>query len=310
MTKRSLRLAVCEVSEASVLEKVDSFCDLHVWPEHSSLNPRRWLENFTPSERPFAASLLNNFIYFNEHLVDGLLRSGVQALSVEAAASATTLPQAKSRWRHFLAQTLVTYVEGEKPSATDSGYVFARKARQVLLIDERQIVRPAEALRCAMAASPPRPVLFLDDFVGAGAQMSATWHRPYRLPGGRTGTFWDLADSGAFVVYTPLVATTRGLGRLKAECAGLRVQPAHVLDSRYSLTSADCILWPDRLRADAVQFLFDASKRAGIVGHSPHGWQGFHDLALALAFSHGVPDATMPLFYWDRDGWHPLIRRT
>jgi hypothetical protein len=39
-------------------------------------------------------------------------------------------------------------------------------------------------------------------------------------------------------------------------------------------------------------------------------WQGFHKLGLALAFQHCVPDATLPLFYWEHNEWHPLIRRT
>ena len=94
-------------------------------------------------------------------------------------------------------------------------------------------------------------------------------------------------------------------------CAqALRFARPHEIDERYSLVSPDSILWPDSLKADAMEFMRKASERAAIIPDCKFGWKGFHDLALAIAFGHGVPDATLPLFYWDRPDWHPLIRRT
>lgn len=309
MSANSLRLSANEVSEAFVESKVQFMADVHLWPDRQILDPQAWLRNFRDVERPYALNLLNVFLYYNESLVDALFRAAVQGLSAGITASATSLADAKGRWRSFLATVRVTYVEGERPRPTDSGILFARKARQVLEIDEKQIVDPATALS-GLLGNPTYPVLLVDDFVGGGGQMSATWVRPYSLGSGRTGSFVAASQNGGDVIYTPLVSTSHGLAVLALKCPGLRVRPAHILDARYSLTDPNSILWPDGLRPSASDFLFEASKRAGIVDDYEFGWKGFHDLALALAFWHSVPDATLPLFFWDRGDWAPLIRRT
>ena len=108
----------------------------------------------------------------------------------------------------------------------------------------------------------------------------------------------------------PLVATQSGLAALREHCPDLTVRPANSIDSRYSLLSADSVLWPDDLRHDAIDVIYNASRRAGIVDNYTYGWKGFHDLALAIAFEHSIPDATLPLIYWEQDGWNPLRRKT
>ena len=66
------------------------------------------------------------------------------------------------------------------------------------------------------------------------------------------------------------------------------------------------------MRAEGQAWIADASRRGGVPdtnGAQPGDWRGFAKLGLALAFEHGVPDATLPLFYWDGPGWEPLMRR-
>lgn len=303
------RLSAHPVSELFVLEKVEFFVDLHLWPERHTLDPRGWLGNFTQAERSLAIHSLNAFIFFNENLGDALLRSAVQALSADITTRAASLTEAKAAWSTFLASLIVTYVHGERPQATDSGHLFARKARQVLFLEDKQILEPGDAIGALLEKSDGT-LLLLDDFVGSGRQMHASWTRTYTSASGQSGTLEALSQNGIRVVYTPLVATAYGLSELKRLCPGLEVRAAHELDSRYSLTHADSILWPETLRTQGRDFLFTASQRAGIVGNFKHGWEGFHRLALALAFWHSVPDATLPLFYWDKNNWTPLIRRT
>lgn len=302
------RLPAQQVSAEFIESKLQFMADIHLWPERQQMDPDTWLENFRDAERPYALNLLNVFMYFNEPLVDALFRAAVRSLSAAITTPAMSLADAKARWRAFLARVRVTFVQGEHPRPTDSGIVFARKARQVLDISDDQIVEPSLALK-GLIEDPASPVLFVDDFVGGGSQMSATWRRQYSVGPGRSSSFEAAAQYNSFVVYTPLLATTHGLEILAQKCSGLRVCPAHSIDTRYSLTAPDSILWPDSLRSSAVDVLFEASKRAGIVDEYEHGWQGFRDLALAVAFWHSVPDATLPLFFWDRNGWAPLIRR-
>ena len=302
------RLSTHDASETFVKSKIRFLMEIGVWPPSEQLNPLAWLNNFSTDERPFALNLLNIFLYFNDQLTDALFRATVQQLSAPLTHSAISLEGARDMWQRFLASVYITYVQGENPNPTDSGIVFARKARQVLALDETRILDPRNALSAVLTDSPSA-LMFVDDFLGSGNQMIATWNRPYRPTDDGPYTFAAAARNGTQVIFVPIVATRYGLSRVARYCPGLTVRPAHTLDDRYSLTSPDSILWPDALKPRARSFLLDASRRAGIVQEHPDGWQGFHDLALALAFSHSVPDATLPLFFWDRNGWAPLISR-
>ena len=272
------------------------------------MDPHGWLDNFLPDERPFALNMLNVFLYYNEQLVDSLLAGAVQRLSTHVIQSPPSFLAARSTWRSFLQSVLVTYVQGETPSPTDSGYLFVRKARQVLGIHEQNILHPSSLLS-RLSRNPEQPVLLLDDFVGSANQTIATWKRLYSVSSDTSISFASAAQSGTPVFYVPLIATTTGLARITSTCPQLCVYPAHTLDDSYNLLSSKSILWPEALRVDAPSVLFQASQRAGIVASYPYGWKGYHSLALPLAFYHSVPDATLPLFFWDQNGWFPLLAR-
>ena len=270
------------------------------------MNHSAWLDNFTQEERPYALSILRSFLYLPKRVINAMLYSAVHSLSRRLAEGMVST-EVRPWWRDFLSRAKFTYVQGEEPGPTDSGYGFARKARQVLGIPQRQIVHPIEALY-ALAHEPRTPVVFVDDFVGTGNQMYQTWHKPCGLEG-RITFFAEEANDCSMVVYAPLVATEYGLKALARGCRLLRVHPAHRLDARYSLISEDSILWPDCQRNEAATVLRAASERAGIVANCEFGWKGICGLGLAIAFEGSVPDATIPLVYWDQGGWRPLLRR-
>ncbi len=309
MPPDTTRLHAQRAPDDSVLSKLQFLSDIHIWPLRTHLNPHRWLDNFRPTERPYAINILNVFLYFSNPMVDAIFRATVHSLSADLTAQSTSLASAKSLWRRYLSSVNVTYVEGEQPNPTDSGLLFARKARQVLNIPQTQIVKPRDALN-TLAQTPDTPILFVDDFVGSGNQMVATWHRKYQLDSGYETSFSEVSHADTHLVYVPLVATRIGLAALNTECPQLTTRPAYSLDNRYSLLSDDSVLWPANLRENAADVLYDVSLRAGIVDNIDYGWKGFHDLALAIAFEHSVPDATLPLIYWEKNGWRPLIRRT
>jgi len=314
MSDRDSRVPPRRISERTVLAKAEYFQDIGLWPPRSEVDPVRWLRNFGRSgseAREYAANLLNAFLFVSSPMVERLFYSAVHALSSSICDAALTAGQDPTgAWNRFLEGLIVTYVEGEHHNPTKSGYAFARMARQVLGLSQMQILEPGEALAIS-ASQPDQPVLFVDDFVGSGNQMIGTWQREYSSSVRSARSFDDRAKSapGRFY-YCPLVCTEYGHQRLVCNCQELTVLPVHELGPSDSLVGSESSLWPESLKEGAEAFLLDSSRRAGIVGGSPLGWKGFHDLALGVAFEHCVPDATMPLFYWDRNGWFPLVRRT
>ena len=305
---RRPRLSAHVVDQHFVTSKVDFLQDIHLWPARNTIDPSAWLNNFRTSEQPYALNLLNMFLYYNDALIDALLEGAMQNLSAIVVPRATDFEDARAQWSSFLNCLVITYVEGEEPNPTDSGYIFARKARQVLGISQTQIKSPGQALQM-LRDNPHRAVIFVDDFVGSGNQILNTWNRKYDLGDGKAQSFRSIATPRTNIFYIPVIATSYGLSRLRSPCEHLNTYPAHELSDDYSLISPNSVLWPDQLKPHAVEFLFEASKRAGITSDQAVNWRGFHNLGLSVAFEHSVPDATIPLFWWSRNGWFPLKER-
>ena len=154
-------------------------------------------------------------------------------------------------------------------------------------------------------------VVFVDDFVGSGNQFVETWYRTYRTP---YESFKALAPmSRAKFYYCPAFCTQLGLRRINQECQEVSVNPGVFIPDNYGALAANSVVWPSHLKNTAEDFLRTASARAGIPdtgGTEPDDWRGFASLGLTVAFENSVPDATLPITYWEQNGWRPLMRRT
>ena len=303
-------MSPAEMNKELVISKCNFFVDVQVWPLHPTLNPELWLSNFEDSEIEFAVHLLNTFLYFSDLLINQLFLSAFQLLSNKIRKSGDSLLITQAEWRVFVDNVVVTPVTGENPNIADSGYKFARKARQQLGIKEDQLVNQEECLQLIVNTGA-RPVVFVDDFVGSGNQFIETWERKVKLNDGTLMTFKDISCTrGSQFYYCPLLCTEYGYSRLQKRCPEVIINPAHILSEKYSALRED--FWPERLRKSAIDFLIAASRRAGIPdnGGGVNDWRGFHKLGLAVAIGDSVPDATLPLFYWIKNGWKPLIKRS
>ncbi|WP_158823239.1 hypothetical protein [Granulicella sp. S156] len=292
-----------------VLAKCDYFTRVHLWPLKKILNPEGWLQNFRADEMEHAVHLLNGFMYFHENLVQEMLASAVQSLSRRVTRIGDSFVTAAQAWSLFLDDVLVVPVSGEHDNPSDSGYSFARIARQHLGFAESQIVSPSDAL--VAIATAPRPILFVDDLVGTGNQFVGTWYREFAIPGGATHSFSSLAATrGTQFFYCPVLCTETGFNEIRLQCPSVHVNPAHLLSHRYSALASDSLLWPDHLLSGAVDFIRTVSNRVGIPdtdGGSPDDWQGYEKLGLVIAIRDTVPDATIPLIRWNSNGWQPLM---
>ena len=139
-------------------------------------------------------------------------------------------------------------------------------------------------------------VVFVDDFVGSGQQFVRTWDRSLRT---QYESFKALAPvSQAKFYYCPAFCTQYGLNKIKSACAGVSVNPGVLIPDNYGVLHPDSIVWPSHLRSTAADFLYSASMRAGIPKEK---WRGFASLGLTIAFEDSVPDATLPMMYWENN---------
>jgi len=302
-------MPTAQMNRQIVAAKCAFFLEAQVWPLLDRLDPTKWLSNFSRSEMDHATALLNAFVFVRQPLMDALFLNAFQSLSRMLRAPGEPFVATQAKWQQFVDTALITCVRGEKPSPTDSGYHFLRMARQKLGIAESRIVEPEHALALLMKTGP-RPVIFVDDFVGSGDQCITTWNREVGIvspPQMMSFKRYSASVRGARFIYCPLVCTEYGKSRIETECSDILLHPSHLLPAEYGAFSPDSNIWPANLAPTAESFIDTASARAGIPEHMR---RGFHDLGLALGFEHSIPDATLPLFYWKENDWRPLVERT
>jgi hypothetical protein len=215
-------------------------------------------------------------------------------------------------WRDFLTKTLICKVAGERPNPADSGYIYARAARQVLGLPEEQVKEPPACVE-AVLLTPHRPIVFVDDFLGSGHQFATMWHREHQVSGQlKSLSTLSKTRDVSVAYYCPLIATQRGINVLNRVCPQVRVRPAHILSAKTSPLHPETEVFPKGLRGQGQEMIRRVSRELSLPdsnGKYTCDWQGYRRLGCALAFAHGVPDATLPIFYTTNKGWRPLKER-
>lgn len=290
------------VPEKVVLEKIEYFVNVQLWPR--SAQPERWLDNFLDPERPYAVQLLNSFVHFNQEITEELFVSAFQLLSCEVLSAGARPDEAVEAWHQFRKRVLITPVQGENPSPADSGYLYAKKARDRLNISERQLVTHEDALR-AVTQDATQPIIFVDDFVGTGEQFIRHWCRYVSVDGTKV-SFASAAKNGmAPAYYCCALATEYGLERIADANLPVTVRAGNSVLHNASAIADDSLVWPASEHAKGVEVLRAANARAGIRRDA----NGFHGLGLTVAIDGRAPDATLPIFLWDKNAWTPLLRK-
>ena len=288
--------------EVFVLEKLRFFSDIHIWPTYNRVDYQAWLSNFDEKELPYAYKLLNFFCFFNNDMVDSLFRAAIHNLSNLYRKYDTEF----ATWALFFKNIYFTYVSGEIPNPTDSGFLFARRAKKVCNIDELKVLMHDSIFRMEQELKDGY-LIFLDDFIGSGIQiyecLMYDLHHPPILKFCR--------DHNIKMVYCPLVATSKGIANVQKYVPDIEIVPVHILNEKYNIFAPGSLCWDGKDQQRGIEMIECISKRLGIPMNDENDdfyWKGFCSLGLALGFEHSVPDATIPLFRWNRNGWKPLVR--
>lgn len=297
------------MSLARIKERTEYFRDITVWPRQQELNVERWLDNFQQDEEDLANRLISHFTYFHRAGTDALLKQAIQ----NHLSQLWTDPKFGNP-NEYLTSSSVAFVtcEGEIPHSTDSGNYFSRRLRDALRIPQDYIFSPQMAIEYSETFTH---FIFIDDFVGSGNQFIDTITRVHKVDG-KVIRFLDIArDPKYTVAYCPCVATHYAfIERIHVDYPAIKLCPAHLLGSQHNAAMHTSRIWhglsPDEA-IEEVNHLRLVSARAGYTSEDfgLNDWRGFHGLGLTLAFEHGIPDASLPIFYSDRNGWKPLMRR-
>jgi hypothetical protein len=293
------------MSRASVMAARQSFSDWGFWPrQRADIDPEGWLANFDGDDQQIAEALLDAFVFFNSELTEQLFISAFKSISSPPALSSE---ERITHWRNLIAHSVVTFPGEEDQNPTDSGHRFATIARNQLGVSESNIYRPADAVRFLRQIDQPRPLIIVDDFIGTGTQVLETWTERVAASGNSFSSLGDevLRLQGSECHLVVAVATSFGIDEIKENAPELTVHAAHILPLTASLKHPQTSSVPDGLAPLLPAFVEKYSRKAGMTG----AFWGYGDLATSIGFEHGIPDATLPLYWYSSPAWVPLRRR-
>lgn len=292
--------------ERQVIEACERLIDLSAWPRRK-IEYRGWLDNFGKADRPLAVHMLSRFTYLSSELVDQLFRVAFQGLSNGIAVG--EVPAARRQaWRQFCATALVVPVMGEDPNPSDSGWGFARKARQLLGIPESRLKSPQQAVEMLDQGSTS-PIVFVDDFVGSGDQFLRTWNRLHFTSAGVASLATLTPTGGAY--YCNVLAAAHGVERIRSQAPLVTIASGNVIPRDHSFVAMGSAMWPNGMTLEGARLARKIGRRLGYTktDGSLRDWRGYHRLGLGIAMEDSTPDANLPLFFEETGDWQPLVRR-
>ena len=302
-----------ESAQSESTQMIDSMTrdlrGMQLWPLAASFNVEGWLGNFVDEDRVFANSLLESFVYLGKPLVNAHLVGAFQQISVDVGGNFAQLSTAIDIWKSFCSSALFVPVEGETSGPAESGNVLGRLVRDTLRISENNIQKAREAL-LRIKRGERSVVVFVDDFSGTGLQFREFWRRSFILADNTTYSFQQAdIESKIRSFFVPLVMTARAHVRITQDAPTVAIRPAHTIGVEYYASDPNSRLWPVGRTQDGVGFLRRQAQRLGLEMNNDRVVFGFGEMGLALAFDHGYPDATLPIFTWRSDGFVPLLER-
>lgn len=292
------------IEENDIIERANFFQLVQVWPLSERLDYQAWIANFKDEDKDIAYRLLNFFMYFPESMVRKMLTNSIQ--------SAIELLSRSSDLSLKIDDIYFSYIPGETLNVSDSGAMLLRKVRDLFNIKEDKLLY-VENLVQKINDNPNKKnyVIFVDDFIGTGFQATTAWNETKFKDQLLTDIF---SSPNNMAIFANLISNYKGLEKVKDECSNLIVFTNHVLGPEYNLFNKECYCWEgdEELFKRAQNLIVSCCKENGgkhFHGISTQEAMGFKKQGLALAFEHGVPDATSQIFYLKSDTWNPLLKR-
>jgi len=291
-----------------VIERLDFLRRMQIWPVKNFLNYKGWLDNFSEQEeKEIASRIIDFFLFFPKQMI-------IQMLKTVVGYCGEYLKIQFQNWQHddFLKKCIFSYIPGETLSSTDSGYIFLRYLRDELHIPEKNLLDYNKLLSLVNNSTDSIPIIFIDDFIGSGAQCDKAWNEN-KIDSGKTLN--EIASNSKHIfIYASLIANYIGYNRIKKNCIGLKLYTCHLLNNEYNLFDPNCLCWKknNELYLKGTELIISKSKKLNIPfsgGASVNDVKGFNEQGLALSFEHGTPDAIPSFFYWCDDNWTPLLRK-
>lgn len=292
----------------STLERFRFFRQIQILPLASVFDFEGWMENFSGIEEKYiAAKILSGFMYYERGMVNRLLYDAIGNVIADIRKF-----RKSDECDFYRKKVIYSFIPGETPSVTDSGYLFTRKLRDDLGVPPEHIVEFSKVISILQNAPKGElNLVFCDDFVGSGSQCRKALNgKDYIEFGGLTIYDYALAN-GQVMAYAPLIANILGFNRIKVSMPDFILRPVHILGAEYNLFNSQCFCWnyDSGLFNAGVEMIAEKCRNIGIPdNNSTVSMKGFHGQGLMIGFEHGIPDSDSAIFFC-KNRWNPLMER-
>lgn len=296
-----------ELFTQQILDRCDDLIASGVWEGIGHDRLGIWMNNFsTPTERYFAATILDALIYRSEKQTIALMESLFQRTLPDLLRKHPPATPAAMPWIDCLRTTnifapppvrLVPVIRSDD-SPAKSGPALCRLYRRHLGLNQAWMIWPWQIGICR--AKGIMQFLFIDDFLGTGEQF-CEFADYFKLSS-------NLKD--CYAVYGPLVAHGDGIAAIAKHVPEIHVAAVETIDQSYSLFSDKSHWFQDSTNSPTLARVFydDLVKKAAFQ-LKPETLRGFGNLSLTYAFSHATPDNCVPLLWCESANWKPLLDR-
>lgn len=264
------------IDDARVQAWLDEFGGYRVAVNRRRLD--KWLDLFDVRDRDTAARLLDAIEYFGPERIATLYRQCLGALpGWNRSARRRT-----GRW----------FFVPMSSSAGDSGSTMVHHFRLATGMSGRRFdyLFPFPSELVSKALKSDDVVIFLDDFVGTGNQVTTRWNSGF-----------SQLVAGAGTVYLMVVtAYSRGCDAVR-DSTDLRVHFAHTLPDSDNLFGQGCQHFSDGEKQALLKYCKLASKSAPA---------GYGNCGLAVVFAHRCPNDSVPILHAVNTKWRGLFPRS
>ena len=284
-----------------VLEKIRTYCDNNIWPfEYEKFCG--WLNNFDQElEEYLALQILDNLIVRSKEMAiasySRLLCCELRQFIVENTEINTGPIE---NWKRKLIRGSLNRDIRFAPvrlmnDQGESGGSIYRMLSSVLSTDRYALANSREQ---------PKVIILIDDFIGSGDQFT------------QFAKEVDLSQllQSSKVIYTPMMAFTKGIDRIKADYPNLNVIPGeYIHESDGLFFGEDTKHFKNDQKntiADVKEYLENMKLK-----YAPNitNWQGYDEAALPLSFEWGCPNQAPSMLYMEhsseKNNWNRLFNR-
>jgi hypothetical protein len=276
-----------EIYLDQVVNRCRGYIRLGLWTiEPAALDG--WLSNFvSPEEKHMAACLLDEVVFRSESQVRAMILQLLQRTLSDAMADCN---QFGIDWQELLSDdqkdpaVRIVPVIRDSDSPTKSGPLVARLYRRLGGVSDKWMIW--SWLISKSIRSGVKSLLLIDDFLGSGEQF-IKFARRFRL---------HRLDS-IKIIYAPLIAHPDGMSAVAKDYPKICLVPGEILSKKSIVLAQTDETFDGHNGMQSARQLYCAYWTRRGIRLSKKILYGWDELNLALAFHHGTPNATLPLFW-------------